>query len=78
MRIMILAQHFAPEEVSGAVLATELAIDLVQRGHEVTFVTCAPNYPNGKVFAGYRNRLYQVEQLDGCSRGQDMELHQPQ
>jgi colanic acid biosynthesis glycosyl transferase WcaI len=60
-----MAQHYAPEEVSGAVLATELAVDLVKRGHDVTFVTCAPNYPRGQVFAGYRNRLYQVETLDG-------------
>ena len=29
---MILAQHYAPEEVSGAVLATELAEDLLKRG----------------------------------------------
>ena len=32
MRILLLAQHYAPEEVSGAVLATELAIDLVRAG----------------------------------------------
>ena len=60
-----MAQHYAPEEVSGAVLATELAEDLVQRGHDVTFVTCAPNYPHGKIFPGYRNSLYQIEILNG-------------
>ena len=57
MRIIIMAQHYAPEEVSGAVLSTELATDLVKKGHTVTFVTCAPNYPLGKVFKGYQNRL---------------------
>jgi len=65
MHIMFMAQLYAPEDISGAVLITELATDLVKRGHEVTFVTGAPNYPYGRVFDGYRNRAYQVEWLDG-------------
>ncbi len=60
-----MAQHYAPEEVSGAVLVTELAEDLAQRGHLVTFVTCAPNYPKGEVFPGYKNALYQTEIING-------------
>jgi colanic acid biosynthesis glycosyl transferase WcaI len=65
MRILFLAQCYAPEEVSAAVLITELAVDMAGRGHEVTMVTGAPNYPYGKVYPGYRNPLYQVQQLDG-------------
>lgn len=65
MKILLLAQHYAPEDVSGAVLATELATDLASQGHTVTFVTCAPNYPLGKVFSGYRNRFLQSETVDG-------------
>lgn len=65
MRILIMAQHYAPEEVSGAVLATELAESLVQRGHEVVFVTSAPHYPQGRVFPGYHNRLWASEVLAG-------------
>lgn len=65
MHILILAQHYAPEEVSGAVLATELAEDLARQGDRVTFVTCAPNYPAGKVFHGYQNRLFQIETRNG-------------
>ena len=65
MNILMLAQHYAPEEVSGAVLVTELAEELVQRGHRVTFVTCAPNYPSGKVFPGYHNQLRAVENCNG-------------
>lgn len=64
MRLLIFAQHYAPEEVSGAVLATELATDLTNRGHQVSFVTVAPSYPRGRIFPGYRNRLYFVETLD--------------
>lgn len=65
MHVMIMAQHYAPEEVSGAVLATDLATDLVAMGHQVTVVTCAPNYPRGELFKGYRNRALAVEWIDG-------------
>lgn len=65
MHIMFMAQCYAPEDVSAAVLITELATDLVDRGHDVTFVTGAPSYPYGRVFPGYRNKLYQIEWLDG-------------
>jgi hypothetical protein len=51
-------QIFAPEEISGAVLVTELVTDLAKRGYEVTFVTSASTYPTGKVYLGYRNSLY--------------------
>lgn len=64
MRIVLLAQCYAPEDVSAAVLITELATDLARRGHQVSIVTGAPNYPHGHVFKGYRNRFYQVETLD--------------
>jgi colanic acid biosynthesis glycosyl transferase WcaI len=65
LRILIIAQHYAPEDVSGAVLGTELATDLVKRGHQVTFLTCAPNYPLGKIFPGYKNRIFSIETIDG-------------
>jgi glycosyltransferase involved in cell wall biosynthesis len=31
----------------------------------VTVITCVPNFPNGKVFKGYRNRLWQTEDMEG-------------
>ncbi len=64
MRILFMAQCYAPEDVSAAVLITELATDLAKRGHQVSVVTGAPNYPHGRVYQGYRNRLYQVEMLN--------------
>ncbi len=65
MRILFMGQCYAPEDVSAAVLITELAVDLAHRGHDVTVVTGAPSYPYGRVFEGYRNPLYSVEMLDG-------------
>jgi colanic acid biosynthesis glycosyl transferase WcaI len=64
MKILIMGQHYAPEEVSGAVLATEISRDLVAAGHSVTFLTAAPSYPQKRVFRGYSNRLISKEVLD--------------
>ncbi len=64
MRIMFMAQCYAPESVSAAVLITELASDLAKRGHQVSVVTGVPNYPKGRVFIAYHNKLYQEETLD--------------
>jgi colanic acid biosynthesis glycosyl transferase WcaI len=67
MNILFMAQCYAPENVSAPVLITELAIDLAKRGHQVTMVTGVPNYPYGRVFRGYKNKLYQSEKLDGVN-----------
>ncbi len=65
MKILIMGQHFAPEEISGAVLATELACGLSGKGHQVAFITCTPNYPYGRPFPGYKNALVQRESISG-------------
>lgn len=39
----------------------------VRDGHQVTVVTCAPNHPQGRVYEGYRNRIYQREAKDGIN-----------
>src|SRR5690554_884888 len=67
MHILLMAQHFWPEDISGAVLATQLAESLVNRGHQVTFATCFPNYPMGIVFDGYRGKLFNREVYNGVT-----------
>ena len=37
----------------------------VEAGHQVTVITCAPNFPKGRVYEGYKNRLWSREELDG-------------
>ena len=49
MRILIVSQYFWPEEFR----VNEIAEELVQRGFEVDVLTGKPNYPQGKIFAGY-------------------------
>ncbi len=65
MRILFFADNFAPERNAQASRVYERARYWVRWGHEVTVVTCAPNFPEGKLFAGYSNRWRQVETIDG-------------
>jgi glycosyltransferase involved in cell wall biosynthesis len=64
MRIMMLSQWFEPEPTfKGLVFAKEL----VRRGHQVEVLTGFPNYPGGKLYPGYRVRLWQRECIDGIA-----------
>ncbi|MBK6710279.1 MAG: glycosyltransferase family 4 protein [Chloroflexi bacterium] len=65
MRVLLMGQHYAPEEISGAVLATEIAEDLVKWGNQVTFLTCAPSHPKGIIFPGYKNWFFRREEYRG-------------
>ena len=65
MRILLLSDNFPPESNAPANRAMEHGRCWVEAGHEVTVVTCAPNFPHGRVFEGYRNRWRQVETVDG-------------
>ncbi len=65
MNILFLADNFPPEKNAQASRVYERACYWVKWGHEVTVITCAPNFPEGKVYPGYRNRWYQVEDMSG-------------
>jgi glycosyltransferase involved in cell wall biosynthesis len=65
MRILFLSDNFPPEGNAPATRLYEHAIRWVRDGHEVTVITCAPNFPEGRLFAGYENRWRQVESVDG-------------
>lgn len=65
VRILFLSDNFPPEGNAPATRLHEHAIRWVRAGHEVTVITCAPNFPEGKLFAGYRNAWRQVEWVDG-------------
>lgn len=65
MKILFFADNFAPERNAQASRVFERARYWVRWGHEVTVITCAPNFPEGKLFEGYANRWRQVEMIDG-------------
>lgn len=65
MHILFLTDNFPPEVNAPASRTFEHCREWVKSGHQVTVVTCAPNFPGGKVFHGYRNRLWQSANVDG-------------
>lgn len=65
MRILFLSDNFPPESNAPASRLYEHAIRWVADGHDVTVITCAPNFPEGKLFPGYTNRWRHVETMDG-------------
>ncbi|EGQ7916936.1 glycosyltransferase family 4 protein [Vibrio parahaemolyticus] len=67
MHILFLTDNFPPEGNAPATRTYEHAIRWVRAGHKVTVVTCAPNFPEGKVFEGYKNTWYQRHDFDGIN-----------
>ena len=67
MRILFISDNFPPEVNAPATRTYEHARRWVERGAEVTVVTCFPNFPHGRVYEGYRNRWRQTEVVDGIT-----------
>jgi len=65
MHILFLTDNFPPEVNAPASRTFEHCREWVRAGHEVTVITCAPNFPQGRVYEGYRNRLWQTEEMEG-------------
>ena len=63
--ILFISDNFPPEVNAPATRTYEHCKEWVNTGYKVTIITCAPNFPKGKVFNGYKNKLYQKEVIDG-------------
>jgi colanic acid biosynthesis glycosyl transferase WcaI len=64
MRILFITQWFQPEDLfKGLPLAKELS----KLGHQVEVLTGFPNYPQGKLYDGYKIRFLQRETMEGVS-----------
>ena len=63
MRILILSFFYHPEP--NDIKIHTLARTLVERGHDVTAVTTFPNYPDGVIYPGYKQKVWQREDKDG-------------
>jgi glycosyltransferase involved in cell wall biosynthesis len=61
MRILIWTQYFWPENFH----INAVARNLLAQGNEVTVLTGKPNYPEGKIFDGYRAMGIQREAYSG-------------
>ncbi len=62
MRILFLSDNYPPETNAPAIRTSEHVREWARLGHTIDVVTCAPNFPKGKLFEGYRNRLSTEEE----------------
>lgn len=67
MHILLITAHFEPEQGAAPVILTRLARGLRQRGHDITVLTALPNYPQGRVYDGYRG-AWEVRETTGGLR----------
>jgi glycosyltransferase involved in cell wall biosynthesis len=67
MKVLFLADNFPPEKNAQASRVYERACYWVKWGHDVTVLTSVPNFPEGRVYPGYRNAWYQTEQMSGIN-----------
>lgn len=61
MKILVISQYYYPEPFK----INEICEELVIRGNEVTVITGRPNYPDGKLFAGYDDSSKMNEIING-------------
>ena len=66
MHILLLTDNFPPEVNAPASRCWEHARIWVGLGARVTVITSAPNFPQGVVHTGYRNR-WTIEELEGVA-----------
>ncbi len=62
MRIILLSQWYTPEPNSKT---HQLAKELAEKKHQVTSLTGYPNYPQGKIYSGYKQKPWDLEEIDG-------------
>ena len=65
MNILIITENFYPERNAPSKRLHDHALEWINLGHQVTILTGVPNAPKGKVFEGYKNKIYQSENIDG-------------
>ena len=65
MTVLFLTDNFPPEVNAPASRTYEHACEWVKKGVRVKVITCNPNFPKGKIYDGYKNRLFKKEIIDG-------------
>jgi len=65
MKILFITDNFPPEVNAPATRTYEHCLEWIKKGEEVTIITCAPNFPHGKLYKGYKNKIFSTEYKDG-------------
>ena len=61
--LLIVSQYYPPETGASQNRLRCLAQHLSEQGYKVSVLTAMPNYPVGKIFPGYRNRIFCQENM---------------
>lgn len=70
MKILYISQYFYPEMGAAAARVFEISRYWAALGQEVTVLTCFPNYPDGKIYDGYKDKNrkpYFTETIEGVN-----------
>jgi colanic acid biosynthesis glycosyl transferase WcaI len=65
LNILFITENFPPEVNAAATRVYERACHWVKAGHSVTVLTCFPNFPQGRIYPGYRQSWYSAGDMDG-------------
>jgi glycosyltransferase involved in cell wall biosynthesis len=65
VHVLFLTENFPPEVNASATRVHERGVYWVKAGHDVTVVTCFPNFPQGRLYAGWKQRPWSEERVDG-------------
>ena len=67
MKVLIVSFYYEPEVGAAPSRITNLAKGLKTSGMDVDVLTCLPNYPQGRIFKGYRGHFSVKENIDGIN-----------
>ena len=61
MKLLFVSQHFYPENFR----INDICFSLAKRGHDITVLTGLPNYPEGKIYPGYKHGQNRDQHING-------------
>ncbi|MBP5337799.1 MAG: glycosyltransferase family 4 protein [Prevotella sp.] len=65
MKVLVVSFYYPPEIGAAASRISNMVEGLQREGAEVEVLTCLPSYPKGRIFEGYRRRLWKNETING-------------
>ena len=66
MRILFITDNYPPEHNAPAIRTFEHITEWSKsKDINISVITCFPNFPKGKIFKGYKNKLISVEYING-------------
>lgn len=67
MKILLVAERYYPEVGAAPTRLANMAEGLHKEGHDVDVLAALPNYPEGKIYKGYRHRLWKRSEVNGVN-----------